>query len=192
MASIVDLIAAIIFGIALIVFAVQGKWAAVYVCGIAGGAYALMWWKSQSHSQTETKHASVFDSPVRYLDWALTTPIIVYAIMSGLDHGPSEIEKMAIVAADIGMIVCGWLGSRYPKHLVFWFACGCVLFIPVFYTLLQISRRGGKHVAVAILTLSIWLLYPVVYILDARNMMDVGSIVVIIDIVAKVGFGILD
>lgn len=176
------LVAAVIFAAAAIWFFGQGKLWAVYVCVVAGAAYmAHLYWQEKIS--------------LRYIDWALTTPVIVYIIMS-IDGGYSTGVKLAVAAADLGMVVCGWLGSIYGMagnkyQLFYWFAAGCVFFLPVFWVLVEITRRSKKHWAVAALTLSIWLMYPVVYLLEALGLYNVELVIIVLDLLAKIGVGTL-
>ena len=183
--NIPNTIASIVFIIATTYFLFKHEWVAAYICAIAGSAYIFMVIKSDTNTDPLNRSA-------RYLDWALTTPLTVYIIL-GL-AGFSEREKLIIAGADLAMIFAGWMGTKQPQNMLMWFTVGCLLFLPVFYYLFLVTRKKG-HAAVAILTLVVWLIYPIVYIIDRYKLIDKAAIewfLIILDMTAKVGYGILE
>lgn len=100
------------------------------------------------------------------------------------------------------MIFTGYESIPHGRHILttknhtkIWFSANnirCAAFIPILYYLVKTSKRQKS----ALLTLIVWLLYPIVYYLlyyyDKKiTIRDSNYAFAIMDIVAKVGFGVL-
>jgi len=132
----------------------------------------------------------------RYIDWFLTTPLILYEILGRAkvhDH-----EKFFVIFMDLIMVVAGLIASLVVgnKKWVF-FAFSVLSFLPILYFLCQLREkliskhfffrsRFTKAVSITIIT---WLLYPVAWILsDGTNTLSAGSEAIwytVLDVIAK-------
>jgi len=151
--------------------------------------------------------------PVRYLDWVLTTPLLL--IEFGLIAGLAGAEKgltYRLVLADIVMIVTGYFGEigvagsagNYVNFIISSLAWGYIA-----YTLWQLKpNKGSAAVKAAVSNMKKfvifgWLVYPigtaVQQFLELNNsdaetlklaVCSAAIIYVIADVVNKVGFGI--
>lgn len=138
----------------------------------------------------------------RYVDWALTTPLILLdlALLAGIDG----FNILVTLFADLVMVFTGWFfalaqtkGQRWG-----WYAMACVAFLVVVHQLAIPGRRAvankDKHVAgifafLASYTLVVWALYPIVWAIGdgARKWSVDGEIIAlaVVDILAKPIFG---
>lgn len=150
---------------------------------------------------------------LRYMDWVVTVPLLVIELVaiSALSQPvAARIRRIGMVSA-AAMIVCGFLGAfiiadgRDQTAYVLLGVLGAVFF-GVLYGLFvyalrvslprlpQVARRPYRSAAVVLLTT--WLAYPVVYGLVGA--FTGGAIVVVAqlafcaaDMIAKIGFGTL-
>jgi len=126
----------------------------------------------------------------RYADWILTTPIILFVILKKAKFSMDYIAF--IMAADVLMIATGYFAKleKDPHKRQGWFVFGMILFLPILHALYK--SMGYTHASA--LTLVIWLLYPIVWMLSDGNAITVtmeNQVISVMDVIAKVGFGIL-
>ena len=112
-----------------------------------------------------------------------------------------------LIALDVFMILTGLLaGYRSSESSrIFWFVVSTVAMIVLLYLIAtrlfsEAARQGGAAQQVfrtlAYLTLVLWSLYPVVWLLGTEGFGTVGSttevfLFLVLDILAKIGFGFL-
>lgn len=152
----------------------------------------------------------------RYLDWVITTPLLLLGLLTlGLkalsnagEHGRARVGLVGgIIGADVLMILTGLFGalSLNTTHKYVWFVISCGFFLAVLFFIWGPVRAAaaeqGSGVAslygrlAAILTV-LWFIYPILWILGTEGTgtisLDTEVIVfTVIDLAAKVGFGIL-
>mmetsp|Transcript_35400 Transcript_35400/g.86202 ORF Transcript_35400/g.86202 Transcript_35400/m.86202 type:complete len:263 (-) Transcript_35400:162-950(-) len=139
---------------------------------------------------------------IRYVDWAVTTPLTILSL--GILAGQDYATVFAVMGADVGMILAGYLGSvaLVPAVKWLWFLLGLGLFVLVFLGIAREFRqcaidhsdaaRIELYSRVSLLVLISWSLYPVVWVLTSGSgMMGVSLesiLYAILDCVAKVWF----
>jgi len=111
----------------------------------------------------------------RYIDWAITTPLIILNL--GLLAGEDPILIAAIMGSDLAMIFAGYMGSvaLVPTVKWLWFIIGIAVYVPVVFAIVRLFRQTvvdkndihyielyGK---VSLLTIVAWSLYPFVWLL---------------------------
>lgn len=131
----------------------------------------------------------------RYTDWVLTTGIILFSI---LYKANIPIEKIFfLVSLNSIMMISGLFGRLEKSHAnrIIWFTIGCVLFIPIFVNLLEISRRkdeqNKENKKNSLYTVILWCIYPIVWILAEEEYISIdteNSIIPMLDVWAKSGF----
>jgi len=148
----------------------------------------------------------------RYIDWVFTTPLLLLGLIGiGINSAsPRSSARGGIVGAAIGadvlMIVTGLFGalSISSAHKYTWFAVSCVFFLIVLGIIWGPLRsaavaHGGASAALfrrlLVFLTVIWFIYPLLWILgtEGAGTLSLNSEVVafaIIDLVAKVGFGL--
>jgi bacteriorhodopsin len=106
-----------------------------------------------------------------------------------------------VAGADALMIATGYLGTleSTPAARLAWFTLSAVLFVAPVVALARCA--GGakfKNTPAVILTLVVWLLYPVLWLLQYAAPAGHGmrwdtanAWTAVLDVIAKVGFGIL-
>jgi sensory rhodopsin len=140
----------------------------------------------------------------RYVDWLLTTPLHVVFIgyLAGADR--ATLGKLAGLQA--ATIVLGFVGAvvAAPLNYVF-FAAGSAVFGVLVYWLYnglgvmageRDDRQQALYRKLRNFVVVLWLVYPVIWLLSgaAFGLMDgeTSSLVITyIDVVAKVGFGLI-
>ncbi|MEF8825124.1 MAG: bacteriorhodopsin [Halapricum sp.] len=170
------------------------------VTAIAMVAYALM--ALDIGSIVSARGATLYIP--RYVDWLLTTPMhIAYvAFLAGADR--ETIAKLGALQA--ATIVAGFAGGMVaaPLNLLF-FAIGSIVFGTVVYLLYtdigELAQERDDQILALYRTLRnfvvvLWLIYPVIWLLGQTGfgLMDTETaslVVTYIDVVAKVGFGLI-
>mmetsp|Transcript_14256 Transcript_14256/g.28172 ORF Transcript_14256/g.28172 Transcript_14256/m.28172 type:complete len:256 (-) Transcript_14256:106-873(-) len=112
---------------------------------------------------------------VRYIDWAVTLPLLTLDL--GLLAGQDLVTVSAIAGANMMMVTAGYLGAvaLVPTVKWLWFLIAIITFVPVVFAVVRIFRQSvidsndvdkielyGK---VSLLTIVVWSLYPVVWML---------------------------
>ncbi|EKX49358.1 hypothetical protein GUITHDRAFT_85745 [Guillardia theta CCMP2712] len=143
-----------------------------FVCGVASFSYFAM----ISGMGWETIMGCRQMFYVRYIDWFITTPLMILNI--GLLAGEEQWMIAAIMGADMGMIFAGYMGSvaLVPTVKWLWFVIGLVVYIPVVIALVRIFRqcvldkydmdRIELYGKVSLLTVVSWSVYPFVWLLS--------------------------
>ncbi|SFR52278.1 bacteriorhodopsin [Halogeometricum limi] len=166
------------------------------VTAIAAVAYALM---AQGYAVSLPGLEGV--ELVRYVDWLLTTPLMVLYLGLLSRSGPRVYA--ALVAADVVVVTSGVVAAALsgPTRYVA-FGVGAVAYLVLSYLLLRTlprraSFQSGDHVAtfttVRNLTVVVWSLYPVVWLLAPTGvglLLPETQVLVMtyLDLVSKVGF----
>ena len=151
---------------------------------------------------------------LRYMDWLVTTPLLLIKMISVLRVKYSRIAGwvVTIVLADIFMIVTGYIGQQQldgtgsiliTSHMI-WGAISTIGYLVVLYGMYHIyrtykseakpiERKAFKWMAGTLVTL--WGVYPIGYILSAvapdldPNYLNIAYSVA--DVINKAGIGIV-
>jgi halorhodopsin len=120
----------------------------------------------------------------RYLTWALSTPMILLALglLADVDLG----DLFAVIAADIGMCVTGLAAALVTSSVglrwVF-YGISCAFFVVVLYAILfewpdDAASAGTDEIfgTLRILTVVLWLGYPVVWAVGVEGLALVESV----------------
>ena len=137
---------------------------------------------------------------VRYVDWALTTPLLLLD-MANLAGASRTLTAMVIIFDEL-MIVLGLasvLSLMSSGTTWGWFALGNVAFLPILYlVLVDYQRYKRPEVAVAYMSQALylavlWVMYPIAVGLGTESSTissDAETIwIVILDVLAKTVFG---
>nr|WP_282594354.1 bacteriorhodopsin [Halorientalis brevis] len=141
----------------------------------------------------------------RYLTWALSTPMILLAL--GLLADVDRASLFTVLAADIAMCVTGLAAALTTSAYLFrwvFYGVSCTFFAVVLYALLAewptaAVEAGTDEIfaTLRVLTVVLWLGYPIVWALGAEGFAIVQSIGLtswgysVLDIVAKYVFAFL-
>jgi len=171
------------------------------ITGIASLAYLTMW-SGAGRMWVEEVPGTI--SPVywgRYVDWILTTPLMIWDILA-LAGAPAD-EIMLAVGVDILMIAFGLVGAQTPdQNKWFFFIIGMLCFGHVVMVLLKYSGMNkfgddarALYNKVAYMTIFLWTLYPVVWVLAEGTRMVSASLEAclycIMDVSSKCLFGFI-
>lgn len=143
----------------------------------------------------------------RYLDWSVTTPLLLLGLAMTALHGAHRRRPLvaALLAADVLMVLTGLFygasDAAGPKWT--WYLVSCGAFVAVYATLLgplrreaaarDAVRRAVYRRELTLLAL-LWLVYPVVDLLGENGLRVVGTVVTtaaftVVDLAAKVVYG---
>jgi bacteriorhodopsin len=121
----------------------------------------------------------------QYIDWALTTPIILIAILYA--NGASMHMILGIVALSLITIGTSYLGvhqsNKNKKNMLF--ILGFITFLPILYILF----RQHKTKAAIYVTLIIWFMYPLLWYANEVNIIKKETKTILyamMDVIAKV------
>jgi len=145
----------------------------------------------------------------RYADWTFTTPMLLLALSgtamhSGLRRGGAI---YGLIGSDVLMILTAlFFGLSEVAWIKWtWFLVSCLAFLGVYYVmyaqLMEENAREKPHVQSvyrrdALLLAVVWFLYPIVLALSPDGLGTISAtagvaLIAILDITAKVVFGIL-
>jgi len=124
----------------------------------------------------------------RYVDWAITTPIILYELVALADPADSgdQLTQIFLVLMDIFMIVAGLIGELVTGDEKWaFFGFSMLAFLPIMYFLTKIAGEAATGAGccgggtpgpvlkllrnVVNLTLITWIGYPIIWILATVN-----------------------
>jgi bacteriorhodopsin len=149
----------------------------------------------------------------RYTDWFFTTPLLLLDL--GLLAGASRNELATLVGLDAAMIGTGALAtltgdwaevglSTGAQRLIWWGVSTAFLLVLLYFLFGSLTSRaqqiGGslqsKFATLRNLIVVVWLVYPVWWLVGTEGLGAVGLGVetagfMVLDLVAKVGFGIV-
>jgi bacteriorhodopsin len=139
----------------------------------------------------------------RYIDWLLTTPLIIALLGILAEANRSLIATL--VGVDAYMIVAGLLGAIAEGLFasLIWWALGSVAFLVLLYLLLGALSEaanempddvGGMFITLRNLTIVLWSIYPVIWLLGGHGFEVLPAIaedggIVALDVLTKVVFG---
>lgn len=140
---------------------------------------------------------------VRYVDWLLTTPLIIALL--GILANANRSLIATLIGVDIYMITASALGTLSSSLFVslVWFGIGTVAYLVFLYLLLGAlssaadempSDVSGMYTKLRNLTIVLWSIYPVVWVLSGNGfgvLPPVGAEAgfVALDVLSKVVFG---
>ena len=140
----------------------------------------------------------------RYLDWIVTTPLLLLDL--GVLAGARLKLIGAVIGADIFMIVTGIFASlTTPSENYIWYiiSCGAFLFLlwALFSEYSATARQRDEKVSNLFSTLrnllvALWICYPIVWILGAQGIDIINTaweafFYMVLDLTAKVVFGLI-
>ena len=145
----------------------------------------------------------------RYLDWSITTPLLLSGLVLVAFHERGRTGEIAgfivaIVVLDVLMILTGLISSLATAPLAkwIWYSWSCVAFAGVLYLLwvplraMAVGRGDAMGAAylknVGFLTV-VWVLYPLVFLVGPEGLRIIGEpasvwSILVLDIVAKVAY----
>jgi bacteriorhodopsin len=143
----------------------------------------------------------------RYIDWTITTPLLLLSLVSAAVKGQRENRGALIaglLASDVYMIVTGLVaGWTDDPTLKWWFyALSCLSFIAIygllwgpFKRLSESSPDGKKYVKKAAVLSVVWFAYPIVFIVGQEGLrlwspLYDAVLFTCLDLIAKVLYGL--
>lgn len=139
----------------------------------------------------------------RYVDWLLTTPLIIALL--GLLANASKSLIATLIGVDIYMISAAMIGAASSSLVVslVWFGLGTAAYLLFIYLLLGALSTAaeempgdvsGIYTTLRNLTIVLWSIYPVVWILggngfDVLPLLAEEASFVTLDVLSKVVFG---
>jgi bacteriorhodopsin len=144
----------------------------------------------------------------RYIDWLFTTPLLLLDLALLALYRPGR--KLGLIAAimllDVAMILLGlWAGATVGAGRYVLFLLSTAAMIALLYLIVtQLFAAAAEQTpavrsvfrTLAYLTVILWSLYPVVWLLGAEGTNAIGQTgevagFLVLDLLAKVGFGFL-
>lgn len=171
------------------------------ICGIACVNYH---WMTQVYQAT----GGDFPTALRYIDWVLTTPLLLllFPLLLGMWQGSKWIFG-ALLGLDIAMISLGFVAEVMLNNglpwsqwaLYFLLSCGCEAAILgiLFGSLRQAiddapAELAGGLRAMRLFVLIGWAVYPIGFLLSAGGGGVIRELIYnLADVVNKVGFGLI-
>jgi bacteriorhodopsin len=143
----------------------------------------------------------------RYADWLFTTPLLLVDL--ALLAGANRNTIATLVGLDVFMIATGLIGALSREgqvvRIVWWAISTGALLVLLYFLLGKLSEQAGRRSSevgalfsqLRNLTLVLWLIYPLIWILGTEGglaFVPLGvetAAFMVLDLAAKVGFGFL-
>ena len=143
----------------------------------------------------------------RYVDWSVTTPVLLLALSMTALHGARRRSGLVagLLASDVVMIVTGMFfgASEAPFVKWVWYVTSCIAFLAVYFILFGPMRtearsrdveRSQLYLRNASILAVLWLLYPIIVIFGPDGLgiwtaTLTTACVTILDLIAKVVYG---
>lgn len=138
----------------------------------------------------------------RYIDWLLTTPLILALL--GILANANRSLIATLIGVDIYMIAAGLLGAIADRLFasLIWWALGTVAFLVLLYLILGALSTAaeempddvsGMFTTLRNLTIVLWSIYPIIWVLGGHGFEVLPEVaeeggIVALDVMAKVGF----
>ena len=143
----------------------------------------------------------------RYIDWSITTPLLLWSLVYSGIQGTGVKRNALIVAllgADIYMIVTGFIAGRTDNMTMkfSFYICSCIAFLFIFVLLLGPFKKlamtgphGSDYSKKAPVLLVLWLAYPIIFIFGQEGVKLFSATFdavgyTIFDLVTKVVYGL--
>ena len=143
----------------------------------------------------------------RYLDWFTTTPLLLISLIIYLSYLTNRYENnktieteddtfniilkdknvLIIISLNLLMLICGYIGEYKLINYILANILGFIPFILMLYIIWK-NYCNQSNIIVFIVFSIIWSMYGIVYFFDNNSKNIAYNI---LDIIAKVGFGIL-
>ena len=130
-------------------------------------------------------------SQVRYLDWSITTPLILLVLLL-FYNGESAIDYktyLAIIALNGGMLYSGYLGETGAIHMMTGGIVGFLFLAALLALFYTCCVPSNKNQIVFWMFTFIWALYGVVYYFQDEETKNICYNV--LDVIAKALFGVV-
>ena len=143
----------------------------------------------------------------RYIDWSITTPLLLLSLVSGAVQGHTR-KRGALIAglvlSDVYMIatglVAGWTDDPALKWWFYLLSCLSfifiygMLFLP-FWKLSASSPNGGDYRKKTVALTALWFAYPVIFLIGQDGFRLWSPVVdaalfTCVDLIAKVAYGL--
>ena len=129
--------------------------------------------------------------PLRYIDWMITTPLILLALVLFYSNGTNKVHYQTfatIAMLNWLMLLFGYLGETKvlssTNGLVLGFVCFLAMLVYIF---VSVVPKGASIVVFAIFAI-IWTLYGIAYMLNEEEKNIAYNI---LDVTAKALFGVV-
>ena len=188
----------------------KGVHHAEYTVAILIPVWSALAYLAMSYGLGQTEVAGQTTYWGRYVDWVVTTPLLLLALGLTAMHRLKKRDGAllwALVGTDVVMIVCGLVAdlSTGPARTVF-FLCGVVALIVIFYLTWGPLRKlafkqgddlGRVYTTVAGMLSVLWIAYPTIWWLGPSGVGAIGQsleslLYVIVPVLSKVGFSAVD
>tara|TARA_Y100001972_G_C7588613_1_gene295104 strand:- start:38 stop:793 length:756 start_codon:yes stop_codon:yes gene_type:complete len=137
-------------------------------------------------------------TPLRYLDWAITTPLLLFSFTLYVQYFDEDTRTTTvdftpliyIIAFNFGMLYFGFLGETGDSNQLLFFVLGFGAYAGLFYFLYEkyVDGRDNTILTYYIIFAVVWGLYGLAYLLPIQWKNIVYNI---LDVISKAGFGIL-
>jgi bacteriorhodopsin len=179
--------------------------ATIFITTIAAAMYLLMA-TGFGLTQVQVGNQALDIYWARYADWVFTTPLLLFDL--ALLAGANRNTIATLVGLDIFMIATGAIAAFEPNaaYRILWWGISTGALLALLYilvgTLSRQARQKSGEVAQLFgtlrnLTIVLWLLYPVVWILGTEGTIGIlplyweTAAFMVLDLSAKVGFGVI-
>lgn len=177
---------------------------AIFIPVWSGLAYMAM-----AMGQGKIEVAGQITHYARYIDWVVTTPLLLLALALTAMHSIPKDKTLiaALMGSDVIMILCGLVADLSTGSArYFWYLSGCVVFLIIFTgiwgSLRRKTRGQGAELSqlydrLATYLTVLWIGYPLVWLIGPSGLGLINQTIdtllfCILPFFSKVGFSFLD
>ena len=187
--NIMQIIACILFFIFIFYFFARKSYIIGAICTVAFANYLAINMKRFLVDEAN----NIDDNMARYIDWSITTPLLLVTILMNCNITNPTIYVF-FIALDVIMIYLGYLGatSKDPKSLYTFFGFSCFFYLLIFALLLVFKPPLGLF----FFLLFAWAIYPILWILHEMKRGNITNqnydyCISALDIFSKIGYGLI-
>lgn len=152
---------------------------------VAGIAYSIF------HEMIKEPMVDLHEiTKIRYIDWSITTPLIILVILlfyGGSIHPLASVYGVLILL-NWGMLLFGYLGEQGSIDKIAGCVVGFVFFAAMLYTLYSCCVPAKANPTVFFLFAIIWSFYGIAYLFDEESKNIAYNV---LDVISKAIFGVV-
>jgi len=156
--------------------------AEIAILGIAFTQYALTF--VIENSNVLDKDSNLFAQQLRYFDWLITTPLLLYTFWKIAEIEGYKGDFFILFAMDLIMIITGMIAEVFvtnPMYKYYLFVIGSIAYLVIFIKILEImsflkDKNKEKERRLGWFFIFGWLIYPLAFFLSDNAKFIVYSI----------------
>ena len=186
------MIACALFFLFIFYFIARKKYIIAAICAIAFANYVAINLRIGVIKQEKEE-----DYIARYVDWSITTPLLILTVLLKCDIKNPAIYVL-LLSLDVLMIYMGYLAAVTQDETKRYALFSASSFFYVLLFIILFAQCSSTHPGLCIFLFLAWLAYPVLWMLHRTpeqqpylNNYNYDAIISALDVFSKIGYGLL-